>query len=232
MGDTKKADKHHGMKKHRNKPLVQITHPRIQEYAETMTTNESETILRLVQASDEELEYIDMLSGKLVGQLLKLLVQISGAKQILEIGTFTGYSAITMAEVLPPGGQIITIEMNIRYQEMAEKYIQETGFADKIKLMKGNAAELLDTLSQPFDFVFLDADKVRYPLYFEKIVPKMKAGALLVCDNVLWDGMVLQPEDEKSKAIDEFNRLVADDGRVEQVLLPLRDGVSIIRKRL
>ncbi len=218
------------MKKHRNKPLVQITHPRIQEYAEAMTTNESENIHRLVQNSDKELEYIDMLSGKLVGRLLKMLVQISGAKKILEIGTFTGYSAITMAEVLPPDGQIITIEMNIRYQEMAEKHFKEMGFSDKIKLMKGNAIELLDTLDQAFDFVFLDADKLRYPLYFEKIVPMMESGALLVCDNVLWDGMVLQPEDEKSKAIDEFNRLAAGDERVEQVLLPVRDGVSLVRK--
>lgn len=219
------------MKKHRHKPLLEITNPEIQDYAEAVTTPESEAIQQLVQSSDAELEYVDMLSGNLVGQLLKLLIKISGAKRILEIGTFTGYSALTMAEALPEDGKIITLEMNLRYQELAEKHFEDSVHKNKIILKKGSALELLEEIDGTFDLIFLDADKVRYPVYYKKLLPKLRSGGLLVADNVLWDGMVLKPEDEKSKAIDEFNRIVADDYRVEQVLLPVRDGISIIRKK-
>lgn len=219
------------MKKHRHKPLLKITNPKIQDYAEAMTTPESEAIQQLVQSSDEELEYVDMLSGNMVGQLLKLLINISGVKRILEIGTFTGYSALTMAEALPEDGKVITLEMNLRYQELAQKHFKGSIHKNKITLKKGNALELLEEIHGSFDLIFLDADKVQYPVYYEKILPKLRSGGLLIADNVLWDGMVLKPEDEKSKAIDEFNRTVADDYRVEQVLLPVRDGISIIRKK-
>lgn len=196
-----------------------------------MTTAESEQIKELVASSDQELEFIDMLSGNLVGQMLKMLIKLSGAKRVLEIGTFTGYSALMMAEALPSEGQMITIEMNLRYQELAEKHFERFDVENKIRLLKGNAQELMDELEGEFDLVFLDADKISYPLYFEKSIAKLKSGGMLIVDNVLWNGTVLHPDDEKAAALDQFNKMVADDLRVEQVLLPVRDGLSLIRKK-
>lgn len=209
---------------------IQITHPAIEQYAHNMTSDESDAVTTLIQQSDEELEFIDMLSGKLVGQLLKLLIQISGAKKVLEIGTFTGYSALMMAEALPAGGEILTMEMNERYQEMAESHFKQFDTGKKIKLLKGDAHELILDLSGAFDLVFLDADKISYPFYYEHIMERLNPGGLLVADNVLWSGKVMNPDDPKSKAMDAFNKQVKQDERVEQVLLPVRDGISVIRK--
>lgn len=219
------------MKKHRGKPIVQITHPDIEKYAEAHTTEESAEIKALIKSSDEELEYIDMLSGQLVGQLLKMIIQISGAKRILEVGTFTGYSAIMMAEALPEDGKITTLEMNLRYQKISEKHFAESAQSHKIELIKGNAQEIIPQIEEEFDLVYLDADKLRYEYYFEQVLPKLKKGGLLITDNVLWDGTVLQPTDHKAQAIADFNAKVNEDERVEQVLLPVRDGVLIIRKK-
>lgn len=219
------------MKKQRTTSTVQITDADVEQYALEMTTEESEAIQRLVSSSDSELEYIDMLSGNLVGQLLKMLIKISGAKRVLEIGTFTGYSALSMAEALPKGGEIITIEMNMRYQDLAEQHFREHDKAQKIRLIRGNAQEEVEVLQGPFDLIFIDADKLSYQLYFEKTLPKLKPGGIMVVDNVLWGGTVLDPKDEKSIALDTFNRAIAKDDRVEQVVLPVRDGVTIIRKK-
>lgn len=218
------------MKKHRGKPIVPITDPRIDEYSELHTTPESVEITKVIESSDSKLQYIDMLSGRVVGQFLKMLIKISGAKRILEIGTFTGYSAITMAEALPENGEVITLEMNLKYQKIAQTHFDESGVGHKIKLVKGNAQETIDTVGGEFDLAYLDGDKLRYQFYFEKILRILKSGGLIIADNVLWDGTVLKPEDHKAKAIAEFNKFVADDRRVEQVLLPIRDGVNIIRK--
>lgn len=219
------------MKKHRGKPIVPITSDEIDRYAEEHTSIESEDIQKLIVSSDNELEYIDMLSGRVVGQLLKTLVMISGAKRILEIGTFTGYSAIMMAEALPDDGKVITLEMNLRYQELAQKHFDSSKVGNKIELVKGNAQKTLELLTGSFDLIYLDGDKLRYLYYFEKCLPILNSGGLIVADNVLWDGTVLAPQDNKAEALAEFNQKVAEDPRVEQVLLPVRDGVSIIRKR-
>ena len=218
------------MKKHRGKPIVQITNPDIDKYSHKHTTPESEDISELIQSSDEALEYIDMLSGRVVGQFLKMMVKISGAKRILEIGTFTGYSALMMAEALPDDGEVITLEMNLKYQEIAQDHFDKFRAGEKVRLIKGNAQQLIKELTGEFDLIFMDGDKLRYPFYFEATLPLLKKGGLMIADNVLWDGTVLAPEDEKAKSIAEFNKLVAKDGRVEQVLLPVRDGVNVIRK--
>lgn len=218
------------MKKHRDKPNVQITDRQVEEYSLRMTTNESEQVKDLIALSRSELEYVDMLSGNLVGQLLKMLIKISGAKRILEIGTFTGYSAITLAEALPRDGKIITIEMNILYQELAERHFKKFDTQNKVTLMKGNAQELIEDTEGYFDLIFLDADKVSYSFYYEQALNKLESGGLVVVDNVLWNGAVLAPADHKSEALDQFNKKVKEDERVEQVLLPVRDGVTIIRK--
>ncbi len=218
------------MKKHRGKPVVPITDANIDSYSEEHTTPESDEIVHLMKSSDAQLQYIDMLSGRLVGQLLKILIQISGAKRILEIGTFTGYSAIMMAEALPEDGEVVTLEMNLKYQEIAQKHFNESEVGSKISLIKGNAQQTIDELEGKFDLVYLDGDKLRYHFYFEKVLPKLKKGGLIIADNVLWDGTVLNPEDQKAKAIADFNKFVSEDDRVEQVLLPIRDGVNVIRK--
>ncbi len=219
------------MKKHRGKPVVQITHPEIEQYAEQHTDRESDQVMELIRSSDEELEYIDMLSGKVVGQLLKMLVKLTGALRILEVGTFTGYSAVMMAEALPEDGELVTIEMNLRYQKLAETHFSRSTVKHKIRLIKKNAQEAIPELEERFDLAYLDGDKLRYRFYFEEILPKLRPGGLLVVDNVLWDGTVLDPQDHKAEAIQKFNRYVYEDDRVEKVFLPVRDGVYLIRKK-
>ena len=219
------------MKKHRGKPIVQITDPQIDDYAENHTSSESQDLLDLIQSSDEELQYIDMLSGRVVGQLLKLLVAISGARRILEIGTFTGYSALSMAEALNGEGEVVTIEMNLKYQKIAQRHFDSSKAGHLIHLIKGNAQKVMEDLEGVFDLVYLDGDKLRYQYYYDQVLPHLRSGGLIIADNVLWDGTVLKPEDPKAEAIHAFNEYVLNDDRVEQVLLPIRDGVNVIRVR-
>jgi len=219
------------MKKHRGKPTVQITDPMIDQYSEDHTTCESKDIKKLISSSDRELQYIDMLSGRVVGQFLKMMIQISGAKRILEIGTFTGYSALMMAEALPEDGEVITLEMNLKYQKIAQNHFDHSSAGYKVKMVRGNAQKTIKDLSGFFDLVYLDGDKLRYSFYYEQVIPLLNTGGLIIADNVLWDGTVLDPEDPKAEAIAAFNKLVAEDERVDQVLLPVRDGVNVIRKK-
>lgn len=209
---------------------MELINSEIEEYTESFTSDESDILKELVKASEENLEYTDMLSGRQVGRLLKFLVQISGAKRILEIGTFSGYSAISMAEVLPDDGTLITLEMNEKYRKISKPFFEREPFNKKIKQRMGNALELIPTLSGEFDLIFLDADKISYPTYYEMLKPRLKSGGLFVIDNVLWGGEVLRPKTEKSRAIHKLNKMVRDDKDVEQVMIPLRDGVSVVRK--
>lgn len=204
----------------------------IVEYTESFTSGESDILKELVKVSEENLEYTDMLSGRQVGRLLKFLVQISGAKRILEVGTFSGYSAISMAEVLPDDGTLITLEMNEKYQKISRPFFEREPFKKKIKQKMGNALEVIPTLSGKFDLIFLDADKISYPTYYEMLKPRLKSGGLFVIDNVLWGGEVLRPETEKSRAIHRLNKMIRDDKEVDQVMLPLRDGVTVVRKKI
>ncbi|RNC85399.1 MAG: methyltransferase domain-containing protein [Balneola sp.] len=219
------------MKKHRGEQVVTITHSEVEEYAQRNTTSESEEIKSLMETSDQALEYIDMLSGRLVGQLLKMLIKISGAERVLEIGTFTGYSAIMMSEALPENGEVFTLEMNMKYHDLAKKHFEASKVGHKITLVKGNAQQTLKMQEGSFDLIYLDGDKLRYTFYYEQSLAKLKPGGLIVADNVLWDATVLEPKDHKAQAIADFNAHVTNDERVEQVLLPIRDGVSIIRKK-
>ena len=218
------------MKKPKKSDSVQIANHHIEKYAQEMTTSESEALKALVASSGKELEYIDMLSGNLVGQLLRFLILISGAKRVLEVGTFTGYSALTMAEALPDDGEVVTMEMNIRYQDLALEHFSRYESGNKIHLIKGDALELISSVKGEFDLIFIDADKLSYAFYYDKAIQKLNSGGIIVVDNVLWDGTVLSPEDAKAKALNRFNRIVAQDDRVEQILLPLRDGVTLVRK--
>lgn len=210
---------------------MELINKEIAEYTESFTSEESKVLKELVRASERELEYTDMLSGPQVGMLLKMLVQISGTKRILEIGTFTGYSAIWMADALPEDGTLITLEMNERYRDISKPFFEREEYQKKIKQKMGNALEVIPTLSGTFDLIFLDADKLSYPTYYEILKPKLKSGGIFVIDNVLWGGDVLRPSDGKSRAIHKLNKKIRDDNDVEQVMIPLRDGITIVRKR-
>lgn len=203
----------------------------VESYAFDHTTEDSELIKKLISESEENLEFTDMLSGRLVGRLLSILIKISGASRVLEVGTFTGYSAIKMAEALPENGELITCEYNERYESIARKYFNKSKAGSKITLVMGRALETIPDIDGDFDFVFLDADKINYPDYYRMIIPRLCRGGIMVVDNVLWGGDAVSAEGEKGKAIDQLNTMISEDESVEQVMLTVRDGVTVLRKK-
>jgi caffeoyl-CoA O-methyltransferase len=202
----------------------------LESYINMHTTAESEILHQLVQTSVDELEYTDMISGKQVGQLLKLLVRIGRYRRILEVGTFTGYSAIWMADALPSDGEIVTLEMNEMYAEISGRFFSKEPYSKLIHQVMGPALETIDQVEGPFDMIFIDADKLQYPDYFIKLKPKLRIGGVLLIDNVLWGGKVLSPDDPKSRAIVRLNSMIHDDRDFENVILPVRDGVLLAVK--
>jgi caffeoyl-CoA O-methyltransferase len=208
---------------------MEITNKQIAEYTESFTSEEPEIIKELVKASKNDLQFVDMLSGRQTGLMLKMLVAISGSKRVLEVGTFTGYSAMMMADALPDDGELITCEMNERYQEISEPFFSKDPYRNKISQKLGNALKLIPELEGKFDLIFLDADKVNYPEYYRLAKTKINPGGLIVIDNVLWDGDVMEKKNRKAAAIHQMNEIIRDDKEVEQLMLPLRDGVTIVR---
>ncbi len=209
---------------------MDLINSEIEEYAFQHTKPATDIIQKIDEATHAELQYAQMLSGRVEGRLLQFLVQVSGAKNILEIGMFTGYSALSMAEVLPEDGKIITCETNDRYRAIAERFFEQSPHGKKIEIRMGQALDTLISLKMSFDLIFLDADKDNYPAYYELIFPLLKKGGVLVIDNTLWSGEVLNPEDRKSKSIDRLNKMVLEDDRVENVILTVRDGINLVRK--
>ncbi|MDZ7694162.1 MAG: class I SAM-dependent methyltransferase [Balneolaceae bacterium] len=210
--------------------MLQIN-PDIKDYAHTHTTPETELIQELIQYSDQNLKHIDMLSGRVVGRLLNILVKVAGARRVLEIGMFTGYSALMMADALPEDGELITCDMNEKYAEIARRFFEKSANGHKITVKMGEALETIKTLEGPFDFIFIDADKRNYPNYYRETLPILKSGGLMVIDNVFLAENVIDPNDEKAKAVDKLNKRIAEDERVEQVMLTVRDGLTIVLKR-
>ena len=211
---------------------MDITPIAIDEYCTAHSTPAS-ALLEEVQAyTNRNCANAGMVVGQLEAAFLQLLVRISGAHRILEIGTFTGYSAIAMADAMPADGQLITCDVDPTHAEIAQRFFDRSAVGHKIQLRLGPALETLAQLpaDSPFDLVFVDADKENYVNYFNEIVPRLKSGGLVLADNVLWSGAVLKPKEETDHALVAFNDLVRADRRVECVVLPLRDGVSVIRK--
>jgi caffeoyl-CoA O-methyltransferase len=173
-----------------------------------------------------------MMVGPLEGQFLGWLVRLSQARRILEIGTFTGYSSISMALQVPEGGRIVSLDVNEETTAVARRYAEEAGVADRIDYRVGTAMELLADVDGPFDMVFIDADKESYVDYYENVLPKLSERGFIVADNVLWSGRVLDEDgDESTRAIKRFNDHVAADDRVECLMLTVRDGMTLIRQR-
>ena len=173
-----------------------------------------------------------MMVGPLEGDLLRLLVAISGARQVVEIGTFTGFSGLCMAAALPADGKLITCEVDAKHAAIARSFFERSPDGAKIELRQGPALETVRKLPDAsVDLIFIDADKQGYPAYYEEALRLLRQGGLLVGDNTLWGGRVLKPEDENSRAIVAFNQRAKEDERVDHVLLPVRDGVHLIRKR-
>jgi predicted O-methyltransferase YrrM len=174
-----------------------------------------------------------MLSGHFQGQLLRFLVEMMQPKRILEIGTYTGYSAIAMAQGLKTGGKLITIDVNAELEKMISNFIIEAGLTDKIEQITGNAIEILPTLTEKFDLIFIDADKRNYKNYLDLVLNNLNTGGYILTDNVLWSGKVTMPKEKMdldTRLIDEFNDYVQNHPQLESILLPVRDGLYISRK--
>ncbi|HCC71228.1 MAG TPA: methyltransferase [Bacteroidales bacterium] len=173
-----------------------------------------------------------MISGHIQGKLLEMLVRMIKPVNILEIGTYTGYSAISMARALPRDGRLYTIEINDELEDICREYIQKTGLEDKIIMYKGDALDIMKEMNMSFDLIFIDGDKRQYPEYYELAVNKLNKGGYILADNVLWDGKVVDPaqHDSMTEGIRRFNLMVKEDQRVEQLIVLVRDGLMIIRK--
>jgi len=205
----------------------------IAQYAIDHSTSLPKTLAELDRETNVTKLMPQMLCGELVGGFLRLLSNTLQPKSVLEIGTFTGYSAICMAEGIPENGELITIDINEENRSIIERYLEQSGQHNKVKLLIGDAKDIVPGLDKTFDLVFLDGDKESYSTYFEMIKPKLNPNAIIVADNVLWNGKVLDQKevDKESKGIREFNKLVQEDSEVENVLLPFNDGLMLIRKK-
>ncbi len=202
----------------------------IEDYAFAHTRPEPDLLTELAEFTRREMELPQMLTGRLEGRFLKMLVAISGARRILEIGMFTGYSALSMAEAMPSDGRIITCDIDPVSEKVAKSFFARSPYGDRISIAMGPALETIAGLEGSLDLVFLDADKENYPEYYEAVLPKVRSGGLIVVDNCLWSGAVLAPEEESDQAIADLNSRVASDQRVENVILTVRDGINLIRK--
>lgn len=203
----------------------------IQAYAEAHTSRESILLKKLNTETHAHIDLPQMLSGHLQGRFLSMLSRMIKPKNVLEIGTYTGYSALCLAEGLAPGGKVHTIDIDIKLRAMAEEYFENAGMSSKIKCYTGQALDIIPTINAQFDLVFIDADKANYSHYFDLVFPMMKTGGFIVADNVLWSGRVLDDEkDNRTAAIDLYNKKLQFDDRVLNILVPIRDGLMIAQK--
>lgn len=206
----------------------------LQQYVESHTSPEPAILKKLNRQTNAEVLMPRMLSGHFQGRVLSMLSHMIRPRRILEIGTYTGYSALSLAEGLEEDGLLITIDINEELEGMVRNYFQESGFAEKINYIIGDARNVIPALNDLFDLVFIDADKINYLQYLEMVIEKVRKGGIIIADNVLWSGKILSNSDKKmdkdTAALMEFNSFVQNDPRVENVLLPIRDGLMIIRK--
>src|SRR5690606_38757824 len=213
---------------------MEILSAELEKYIAQHTSAEPEILVRLRKETFRKTTQPQMLSGGYQGRLLSLISKMIRPKRILEIGTFTGYATLCLAEGLQADGKITTMDRNEELAYLPKKYFEESEFSKQIEMKIGNALEILDELDEDFDLVFIDADKSNYLNYFEKIIGKMSSGSVILADNVLWYGKVMKEakaNDKDTLILKEFNEMLVSDSRIEVVLLPVRDGISLIRKK-
>jgi len=212
--------------------LFNISH-KLENYIEGHISPADPVLEELSRYTHLKVKHPRMLSGPVQGKLLEMISKMLNPLRILEIGTFTGYSAICLARGLKVGGKIITIEVNDELRNRTLDFFNKAGLQDKIELINGNALEILPSLDERFDLAFLDGEKEEYKEYYELCLPKLRTGGIILADNVLWDGKVLDEpavQDVTTNAITEFNRIITSDDRVESMIIPIRDGLFLIRK--
>ncbi|MFD0999265.1 O-methyltransferase [Ohtaekwangia kribbensis] len=203
----------------------------IQHYAEQHTSSEADLLKKIERDTHAKVMMPRMLSGHLQGRVLSMISHMIRPQRILEIGTYTGYSAVCLAEGLQEGGKLITIDINEELEDRVRDYFAASSYNNNIEYKIGNAVEVIPALNETFDLVFIDADKERYSVYFDLVIDKVRNGGFILADNVLWSGKVLDAKPDKdTRAILEFNKKIQDDPRVENVLLPIRDGIMLMRK--
>lgn len=207
---------------------------KLDEYVCAHTENEPEVLAELNRYTNVNVLKPRMLSGHFQGRVLSLFSHMIKPKDILEIGTYTGYSALCLAEGLEEGGHLVTIDKNEELDDLVNEFIQKAGYEDRIKCLVGDAMELIPELKREFDIVFIDADKSNYINYYHLVFDKVRKGGYIIFDNVLWSGKVIEPiaeKDKDTKTLVELNRLIHEDDRVQEVLFPIRDGLLVARKK-
>lgn len=213
---------------------MEFIDPALLAYCEAHTSEEDALLKKITRETQAKVLMPRMLSGHLQGKMLEFFTKMIQPDTILEIGTYTGYSGVCLARGLKKGGKLITLDINDELETMVRGFFEESGLADQIDYRLGNALEIIPTLSGPFDLVFIDADKFNNANYFDLIIDKVRPGGIILTDNVLWSGKVLVAEGQKidkdTKAILDFNDKIQNDPRVENVLLPIRDGIMMTRK--
>lgn len=210
---------------------MDVINPELQKYSEDHTSPENDLLKKINRDTHAGVMMPRMLSGHMQGRILSMVSCMIKPAVILEIGTYTGYSALCLAEGLKPEGKLITIDINEELEARVRRYFKDSPFEAQIDYRIGNALEIIPTLSLNFDLVFIDADKENYARYYDLIINHVPLGGIILADNVLWSGKVLDIKaDKDTKAIKEFNRKVQEDARVENVLLPVRDGILMMRK--
>ena len=213
--------------------MIEMIDEKIQAYAERHTSAESELLTALLEKTYRERSDKSMLSGFYQGRLLAMFSKMLQPRRILEIGTYMGYSALCLAEGLTDDGKLITLDVDPETNEIAKEFWARTTLYSKIEPYLGSAADVIRRLNETFDLVFIDADKPNYANYYDLIFPHLRVGGIILADNVLWSGKVLEPQtedDENTRALDEFNKKVQSDERVSNILFAVRDGLMVIRK--
>ncbi len=213
---------------------MEFINPELSHYCETHSSEESEILKKLNRETHLKVVSPRMLSGHLQGRFLSFISKLQKPELIVEIGTYTGYSALCLAEGLANNGKLISIDVNEETSAFAKSFIQQTEYASQIELVLADAKDYIPTISSAIDLVFIDADKKNYLNYFHLVIDKLKPGGLIIADNVLWSGKITMPEsamDRETLALHQFNTLVQQDARVENILLPIRDGLMVVRKK-
>jgi predicted O-methyltransferase YrrM len=206
----------------------------LSDYCENYTTSESPLLAELNRETHLKVVSPRMLSGHLQGRFLSFISKLKQPGLVIEIGTYTGYSALCLAEGLSENGKLISIDVNEETSALAQNYVSKSGLSDQIKLVVADAKEYITTIKEPIDLVFIDADKKNYLAYYHLIIDKLALGGLVIADNVLWSGKITMTEstmDKETLALHQFNQFVQQDDRVENMLLPIRDGLMVIRKK-